>query len=399
MVPLAQGIPLGTDLAHYLLFGYGAEEYPGRAVIDAIGEEIPLDIRDVVFRTSWATVEPLPAPSSALEPEPETLEAPAPREGYGGFKITNRFTPSLTREEVESLVKALPKTMDGYTFEWRFSHDSHGFLIIRGCGLDPQVSDVDPFYEGQLAMRVVPFETASQEALQLSELVNRYILDVHERLASHEVNHRRRENGQPEANFMLLKWAGRYALPEPFHLRNGMSGAVIASSKLLKGVAASLGMDYFDCPDYGSAVRLAHQLDYEFVLVHTKSPDTAAHTKNPLKKVAVLEALDPAFETITATDDVLYIITGDHSTASSGTLIHSGESVPVVFLGSMTRRDLGGAFNEVACGLGGLRITSGDMMPMVLNFTDRAKLYHLRAGAHRRLYRATHDPVLKQSNT
>lgn len=381
MVPLAQGIPLGTDQAHYLIFGYTAEEYPGRAVIDAIGEGIPMSPEDIVLRTSWATVNP--------------IEATPPRKGNEGFRIQERFTPSLSQWEVNRLAEDLPEIIDGFRFEWRFSHDSHGFLLIRDCGLDARVSDSDPFYAGQMAMRVVPFETETQAAVKLSELINKYMLLTHDILSVHEVNLRRRDQGLPEANFMLTKWAGSLNLPEPFTMRTGLRGAVIASSKLLKGVAISLGMDYFECPVYEQAVPLAHNLNYDFVLVHTKSPDTAAHTKDPHEKITALELLDPVFSSIPESEDILYIVTGDHSTASSGTLIHSGESVPVVFLGNMTRKDLGISFDEVACGLGGLRITSGDIMPMILNFTDRAKLYHLRAGSKKRLYRAEHYTLLR----
>lgn len=397
MVPLRPGIPLGTDHAHYLLFGYQPEEYPGRAVIDTIGEGLELSPEDIVLRTSWATVEPEKAESSPGWAEDRFVTEEPPREGYNCFVIQERFTHGIDRQAAEALATALPEVFEGIRAQWHFSHDSHGFLILRDCAahFDPQVSDTDPFYEGQRVMACKPFETDSEKASALAGWVNRYLLEVHGRLSAHPLNLEREAGGLLPGNFMLTKWAGRLALPEAFHLRTGMRGAIIASSKLLKGVAASLQMDYFECGDYEAAVRLGHQLDYDYIHIHTKAPDTAAHTKRPEEKVRVLEALDQAFAELHARDDYLYIVTGDHSTASSGTLIHSGESVPVVFLGSMTRRDLGSAFDEVACGLGGLRITAGDLMPMVLNLTDRAKLYHLRAGEKRRPYRAMHIEPLR----
>lgn len=57
MMPHKLGCSLGTDLAHFLLFGYEMKEYPGRAVIDAIGEKHNLDKDTLVLRTSFATVE------------------------------------------------------------------------------------------------------------------------------------------------------------------------------------------------------------------------------------------------------------------------------------------------------------------------------------------------------
>ena len=381
MVPLRPGIPLGTDQAHYLMFGYEPEEYPGRAVIDAIGENLKLSAEDIILRTSWATV---------------NREDGNPFQRV--FVIKERFTPGIGLREAQELAQALPKDFEGVRAEWFFSHDSHGFLILRDCirRFDPRVSDTDPFYEGQHVMACSPFETASEKAGALASWLNRYLLAVHGHLSIHPLNVKRQAAGELPGNFLLTKWAGHLALPEAFHLRNGMRGAVVGASKLLKGVAASLQMDYFECEDYEAAIQLGHQLDHDYVHIHTKAPDTAAHTKRPQEKVRVLEALDQAFAGIEIRDGYLYIVTGDHSTASSGTLIHSGESVPVVFLGDMTRQDLGDAFNEVACGRGTHRITSRDLMPIILNLTDRAKLYHLRAGEKRRLYRAMHVAPLTE---
>ncbi|SCZ76219.1 alkaline phosphatase family protein [Acidaminobacter hydrogenoformans] len=378
MVPFKPGIPLGTDQAHYLLFGYEPEEYPGRAVIDAIGENLSLAAEDIILRTSWATVA---HESGRLE-----------EKTIGSFVIRERFTPGIGIKEAQTLARALPKEFGGVRAEWYFSHDSHGFLILRNCiqRFDPQVSDTDPFYEGQRVMACTPFETTGEKAQALAKWINQYLLETYRRLSEHPLNKERQAAGALPGNFLLTKWAGRLGLPEAFHLRNGMRGAVVGSSKLLKGVAASLQMDYYECGDYEEAIKLGHQLDYDYIHIHTKAPDTAAHTKRPQEKVRVLEALDRAFASLKVNEGYLYIITGDHSTASSGTLIHSGESVPVVFLGDMTRRDLGDAFDEAACGQGTHRITAGDLMPIVLNLTDRAKLYHLRAGGKRRLYRAMH---------
>ena len=50
------GIPVGTDLGHMILFGYGLEDYPGRGPIEAFGREIELQAGDVAFRSNFATV-------------------------------------------------------------------------------------------------------------------------------------------------------------------------------------------------------------------------------------------------------------------------------------------------------------------------------------------------------
>ena len=39
---LAQGIPMSSETAHFLMFGNDIEDFPGRGVIEAIGEGIPV---------------------------------------------------------------------------------------------------------------------------------------------------------------------------------------------------------------------------------------------------------------------------------------------------------------------------------------------------------------------
>jgi 2,3-bisphosphoglycerate-independent phosphoglycerate mutase len=41
--PLGPGIPMGSETAHFLIFGYPLEDFPGRAVIEAMGRDVPLE--------------------------------------------------------------------------------------------------------------------------------------------------------------------------------------------------------------------------------------------------------------------------------------------------------------------------------------------------------------------
>ncbi|MDH4319436.1 MAG: phosphoglycerate mutase, partial [Desulfobulbaceae bacterium] len=74
-------------------------------------------------------------------------------------------------------------------------------------------------------------------------------------------------------------------------------------------------------------------------------------------------------------ENIFVVVTADHSTPSSGPLIHSGEMVPFTVIGPGIRRDLVRHFDEVHCGAGSLgQLNGGDFMPMVLNWLDCAKL-------------------------
>ncbi len=63
---------------------------------------------------------------------------------------------------------------------------------------------------------------------------------------------------------------------------------------------------------------------------------------------------------------------GDHSSAASGGLIHSGEPVPVMFIGDGIRRDNVTQFDEVNVAGGALGFLRGDeILHMILNHLDR----------------------------
>ncbi len=369
MVPFRQGVPLGTEMAHFLLFGYSENEYPGRTIIDAIGEDVNLGNGSVYFRTSWAWTE----------------------KHEGGYLLKDRFTQQLSRDEAIELSKSLPKVMEGCRFEWIFSYDSHGFLKVTGENLSSMVSDADPFYKDQCVMKIEPFETDEESAERTAVIMNRYLLQCSEILYEHDINKRRIEKGFQPANFLMTKWAGENVNVEGFEYRNGMKGAIIGKSKLMKGLTGLLGMDYVKSTSLKESIDIAIEGDWDYVHVHTKAPDEAAHTKNPMNKVGAIEELDRQIEALHNLDeDVLLIVTADHSTPSNGTLIHSGEPVPIMFIGNGLRTDSVEHFTERDCAHGSIRMNGSDFIPMILNFTDRAKLYHLRAGRKKRLYTPRH---------
>jgi 2,3-bisphosphoglycerate-independent phosphoglycerate mutase len=72
---------------------------------------------------------------------------------------------------------------------------------------------------------------------------------------------------------------------------------------------------------------------------------------------------------------MLVIVTSDHSTPSAGTLVHSGEPVPLTMHGCGVRRDRVECFDEVSAASGALGMVRGkEMMYLILNYLDRAKL-------------------------
>jgi 2,3-bisphosphoglycerate-independent phosphoglycerate mutase len=127
------------------------------------------------------------------------------------------------------------------------------------------------------------------------------------------------------------------------------------------------------------SVRSGRVSNMSYSHVHTKAPDEAAHAKEPAAKCRVIEALDRGIGTVLddlmAEPELLIVVAADHSTPSSGPLVHSGEPVPLVFHGPGIRRDRVDGYDEICAAGGALGLVRGrELMYLILNHLDRAKL-------------------------
>jgi 2,3-bisphosphoglycerate-independent phosphoglycerate mutase len=282
----------------------------------------------------------------------------------------------------------------GIKISFVYTGKRQGLLFLSGQ-VSAELTDSDPFSDGLPVVKVQPLAEArdKSKAEQTAQILNHYLVDVFDHLDQHPVNQKRRKDGLPPLNFLTTKWAGQERELDPFWDRYGFKGVSIASSPLFKGLAGAVGLDYIDQPelddpgdDLASRLRKAAerlQKDHDFVHVHTKAPDEAAHTKRPRLKKEVIEKLDKAFNLLidekTLFDDCLVVITADHATPSQGTLIHSGEAVPVLFVGRAAGADDVKKFSESASRKGALgQLYGRDLMPLIINFTDRIKYFGSR---------------------
>jgi len=118
---------------------------------------------------------------------------------------------------------------------------------------------------------------------------------------------------------------------------------------------------------------------HDFFHVHTKVPDETAHTGDPLYKKDQISRLDRGLkellDVVEKEEDLLVVITADHSTPSISPMIHSEEPVPVIMAGPSVRRDGVETFSEThaACGCLGM-LRGAELMLMILNFSNRGNL-------------------------
>lgn len=363
-----QGVPMSSETAHFIIFGYELKEFPGRGYIEAKGKGIPVADNDVAVLCHLC----------CAERRDDNL-------------ILSWGRPDVPPEDVRDLEKAMETfEIDNIRIRLIPSKGVDGFLVLSG-DVANTVTDSDPIYEGRAVMEVMPTgEEDRSSSEKTSEAMNKYLVLCYQTLSNHQINKDRVLRGLPPVNCLVTQRAGKHRQLIPFRDKWGLRGLSISSGAIYWGLCGELGMDVTKVRDSGNVeedfkyrLRLAKDAhEYDFVHVHTKMPDEAGHTKNPWYKKDVIEAIDRAMSVavneILQDKEVLLIVTADHSTASSGSMIHTGETVPITMVGKYVRRDEVGYFNEIACANGSLGVLKGrELMHMALNFTDRAKMQGL----------------------
>ncbi len=385
LVPLAPGIPLESDTSHFLLFGYPLEKFPGRAAFEAIGRGFEVPAKTVVLLASFATTTIV---DGKVRRDAILWEENRSRDGGDCLELDVTISTYETR---------------GIHFSLQPCGQCEAILTLSG-NPSRYISDVDPFYNGALVARALPLAEASDQenAERTAAALNEYLQWAHLRLQEHIVNRERQILGLPLINFLLTKWAAVRPEVPPFHEQNGLRAASVENYPLYIGIARVCGMTPVTVPHHTSVAADFHekllvaetlfQQGYEFVHLHSKGPDITAHNKDPLAKRDAIGAIDstlgPLVAQVENKRDVLVVITGDHATPSSGPLIHSGEAIPLLIAGGPNvLSDDVREFHERAAMHGGFgRVYGADLMPILLNLTDRGRLHGVRHQRHAHPY-------------
>jgi len=343
--PIDVGVRGGSDTGHLSILGYDPYRYyTGRGPFEALG--IGMDVRpsDIAFRGNFASLD-----ASGI--------------------VIDRRAGRITEGTVD-----LAAALDGFECEGIVCRVKESIahrcaVVLRGEGLSDQVGETDPHDEGAAPFHpLLPgADAAGQKTARVLQAFTRHSYEV---LNDHPVNRRRREEGQPPANIVLTRGAGRSPDLAPFDAANNVHSACIVEVGLVKGIGRYLGMEVIDVPGatggldtdtdaIGRAVVAALR-DHDFILCNVKGPDVAAHDGDPLGKREIIEKIDRMVAQILRGhgDRLVVTVTGDHTTACE-TGDHTGEPCPILFWGPGVRRDAVTAFGETACGTGSVHRIRG----------------------------------------
>jgi 2,3-bisphosphoglycerate-independent phosphoglycerate mutase len=324
-----------SEVAHWTMLGYRPDEFPGRAVFEALGRGQEVSDEHVFAY-------------AALRPAERRAD---------GWWLTGRPDPERDAEYAAQLVDRCDAIeIDGLTFSLEHVWRGESVLRIAG-GADERVTDTDAFFRDRHpVLRPRPLVPEAERTARACEQWSREVM--------------RRLEGE-RFNVITLKWFGRPRLVPSFRERHGLWGSFAAESAFLRGLGRCLGLQPIRAKlDLG---LVAERLDAgeTFVYVHDKRVDEAGHTKDPQQKQQAIEELDARLSAL-PTDRAIVCVTGDHATPASPDVIHSGDPVPLLVAGPGVRADAVTRFGELDCAAGILgQLRGPDLMPVLLNAADR----------------------------
>ena len=317
--PVAPGVTPGSGPGHLSLFGYDPLKYlMGRGGLESLGIGLNLGKDDVAARGNLCTVD-------------------------GDGVLADRRAGRIRSAESAPLMSLLDRIeVLGAELSVYPVRDYRFVVVLRGEGLDANVSETDPQSEGAAPLRA---RSLSDDSDLTARAVNDFVDAARESLA-----------GRDAANMVLLRGFSKLPSLPKMGEAYRLSPAAIASYPMYRGLARLLGMEVLptgDTFDDQLDTLEEHVAAYDFTFLHYKPADAAGEDGDFQAKVAALEALDATIPRLLATRPDVLVIAGDHSTPSimGG---HSWHPVPLLVHSRLTEGDGAPEFTERACAGGSI---------------------------------------------
>ena len=338
---LPPGMPMGSDVAHFSLFGYDPSVYypGGRGPLEAAGMGLEFSEDEIIFRCNLVTV----------------------KDGL----MHDHSGGHITTEEGEQLIKvlngklAIPKVK-----------------FVPGVGYRHLMVALDL---GRSAVCIAPHDIlgspidkhlpTGEESSKLRDLMlrSRPLLDAS------SINTQRRSQGKDEANMIWLWGQGSKVSMPSFQERFGLRGAIISAVDLIRGIGLLLGFKiipvpgitgYLDTNYSGKAEYALRSLqEHDLVIVHVEAPDEAGHNGDLNSKVRAIEDFDQLVvgairRGLEKFEDYKIMIVTDHYTPVS-VRTHTDEAVPYVIYCSDAEEGSGEQYDEESAKRGGPHFSQG----------------------------------------
>lgn len=319
------------------LLGYNPKRYSlDRGPLEALGAGVPYKDGQLAIRCNFATV----------NKDMVIKDRRAGRDTYGLDDIARHINQNV-------------KIGEKYIFMRTYGH--RAVLVIKKR-LSKEIESNDTG-AGNHVGRVT---AAVPEAEESARLVQEFIEKSRNRIQFHQKNSERIDKGLLPANYLLVRQAGNKIPVFPNFVRRWRikNALCIAENGVMKSTCMLAGFQSINVPEFKDHTEWLDYLfenaesalsEYDFVYMHIKGADVAAHDKDPKRKREVVEDIDRHLAGFKNFDGII-VITCDHITSSiSGN--HEYGTVPVIVYGR--KKDAVRTFDEKSVKQGSLGVMSG----------------------------------------
>lgn len=269
VLTVPEGMYPGSDAANMALLGYDPHtHYSGRGPLEAAAIGVPMQPRDVAFRCSLVTTD--------------------------GKRLLDYSAGGILTEQARTLIGVLEEKLSTPAIHFFPGVGYRHVMRWSGKGLDAVCM---PPHEMTGELLDTHYPKGDGE-----DILRRLIQDSYEILDPHPINRRRVEEGLAPANMIWLWGQGRSPQLQPFSLRWGLTGGVVAAVDLIKGLGILAGLEVPYVPGATGYVETDYQAkgDYalrllakhDFVYVHIEAPDEAGHQGDWEAKIWAIEQID-----------------------------------------------------------------------------------------------------------
>jgi 2,3-bisphosphoglycerate-independent phosphoglycerate mutase len=232
----AEGPSLTSGMVQMAALGYDPRKlYPGPAPLEAASLGVTVGEQDVVYRCSMVTLRS-GAPGKDVYTDVKKLAAPVTVEGEA---------ERLEREEARDLLEAVNEQLGSETIQFYPGSGSRHLMVwvggkLRAVCLDPRegagrpVGDCLPTGDGSDMLR---------KLMDASLVI----------LRDHPVNDQRREGGLKPIHCLWLWGQGRATRWPSFPERHRVSGSVVATNDVRRGIGIFAGLDAIEPSEIAAA--------------------------------------------------------------------------------------------------------------------------------------------------
>lgn len=375
--PLFLGKLPDSEEVHLALFGYDPRKYltggrpasakasVGRGVLEALGVEAKLLPEDIVLRGNLATID---------------------KNGRVIDRRAGRIETKQARRVIESLSDLV---IEKVRFIVKPVYDHRLVIIMRGKGLSEKISDTD---DKQIKkIKKTRALVKNKRAEKTARILNQFLDRAKSILENHPLNKKRIRKGQPPANFILTRSAGKMKKVMSFKEKWGLRPGCLSHGALYRGIGKYLGMDIIadgtsdislnaikkSGGDPLSSVFIKNKFlaakkalaNYDFIFCHIKGADLLAEDGQAKGKKEFIETIDKQLPILENLKSVLLVVTADHAT-SSRQKSHAALPIPILIYPARKGRP-NQKFTERDCRKGNLgEVQNLKILPLVLKIAS-----------------------------